>query len=308
MENTTKYNFFNNFHNNAFSTRDFAFQAINLLVSSYILVASLVYQIRTERKKTKSKENKFLNILCVFNVLCAFVCVVKDLPVLYMENKPGELCLMVNYAGGVPYVLGLLTAFGMLWYRQYKLYSSPVLKPFNGFKAVNWILLIGYVTLVFSVTAVFLFDSDWVPVNGTCVQVFEGSIDMNAMLVSYCALTVFCQMLLFLFIAHPIVYRRKINKKVSANLKAMVKRLLICALGCCVSSLQLNVFLMLVTNDHVYLYWPNFAGLDLIITALCVIGTFANWRERIFPFGSNGEDESVAERSAMTRDENIAAV
>ena len=301
VENTTKYNFFNNFHNNAFSTRDFAFQAINLLVSSYILVASLVYQIRTERKKTKSKENKFLNILCVFNVLCAFVCVVKDLPVLYMENKPGELCLMVNYAGGVPYVLGLLTAFGMLWYRQYKLYSSPVLKPFKGFKVVNWILLICYFTLVFGVTAMLLYDSDWVPVDDTCVQVFVGSIDKNAMLVSYCALTVFFQMLLFLFIAHPIIYRQKINKKSSAKVKAMVKRLLICTVGCCLSSLQLNVFLILVTNDQLYMYWPNFAGLDLVITALCVIGTFANWKERIFPFSSKSAGESEQTMQSRVR-------
>ena len=209
----------------AFSLRDFLFQACNLVISTYILVSSLTYQLTTERHKTKSKENKILNILCVFNVLCAFTCVSKDLPVLYMDNKPGLFCdLVVSILGGGPYFLGLLTAFGMLWYRQYKLYSSPVLKPFPGFKLVNCFLLVCFVVLVLACTVVFLYDSDWVQVNSTCVQVFTGRIDSNAVLISYCVVTVFCQIVLFVFIAHPVVYREQINRKVGANLRKMVKR------------------------------------------------------------------------------------
>ena len=284
-----------------FSTKDYVFQAINLLFSSYILVALITYQVTTERKKSRTKENFFLNVLCFFNVLCAFVCVVKDLPILYMANKPDMFCsLMVNIAGGGPYFLGLSTAFGTLWYRQRKLYSDPVLKLYMSrrFVAINYVLLVCFLSLVIAVTAVFLFDCDWVQVNDTCLQRFKGKINMVAILVSYCVLTVFCQVALFMFIAHPIAnFSRK--RKVAADLRRMLKRLLVCTLGCCVSSLQINVFLLLVSSEKMYFYWPNFAALDLIITAVCVVGTFSNWKQRLFPFCGTAEDhEAVGNGSA----------
>ena len=291
-----------------FSTKDYVFQAINLFFSSYILVALVTYQMKTERKKSRTRENIFLNVLCFFNVMCAFVCAVKDLPILYMENKPGLFCsLMVNIAGGGPYFLGLSTAFGTLWYRQRKLYSDPVLKLYMSrkFAAINYLLLVCFLSLVVAVTAVFLFDSDWVQVNSTCVQRFKGKINMVAILVSYCVLTVFCQVALFMFIAHPIAnFSKKKKRKVAADLRRMLKRLLVCTLGCCVSSLQLNVFVMLVEGNHVYLYWPNLCGLDLIITAVCVIGTFSNWRQRLFPFFKKAEqqDSDVEVQTLETRD------
>ena len=289
-----------------FSTKDYVFQAINLAFSLYILVALMVYQIKTERKKSRTKENIFLNVLCFVNVLCAFVCVVKDLPILYMENKTGLFCsLMVNIAGGGPYFLGLSTAFGTLWYRQRKLYSDPVLKLYmsKGFAVVNYLLLVCFLSLVVAVTTVFLYESDWVHENNTCVQIFQGKMNMVAMLVSYCILTVFCQVALFMFIAHPItnfMMHKKKREKVAADLRKMLKRLLICTLGCCISSLQINVFLLLVTKKHVYLYWPNFAGLDLIITAVCVIGTFSNWKQRIFPFRKTVEKRANISETGLT--------
>ena len=279
-----------NFHFINFSTKDFVFQAINLALSSYILVALLVYQFKHNDKKQKTKEIIILNSVCFFNTLSPFIMVVKDIPILYMKNKPNRFCsLMVSFAGGGTYFLGLSSAFWMLWYRQRKLYSSPALKmyTFKGFDVINYLILICYLLLVVAITVVFLYETDWVQVNNTCVQTFAGKIDILAMTVCYCVLTVVFQVVLFMFIAYPIVYcmlRKK--KNIEAGLKKMLKRLLICTLGCCVSSLQINVFILLVERNKIFLYWPNFAGLDLIITAVCVVGTFKNWKERLFPFCS----------------------
>jgi len=280
----------NNFHYIAYSTKDFVFQAVNLALSSYFLIALIVYQFKFESKKRKTKENIMLNVVCFFNTLSPFIIVIKDLPILYMKNKPDNFCsLMVNFAGGGPYFLGLSSAFCMLWYRQRKLYSSPVMKmyTFKGFDVINYLLLVCYLLLVVAITVVFLYETDWVQVNNTCVQTFAGKIDILAMTVCYCVLTVVFQVALFMFIAYPIVYcmlRKK--KNIEASLKKMLKRLLICTLGCCVSSLQINVFILLVERNKIFLYWPNFAGLDLIITAVCVVGTFDNWKKRLFPICS----------------------
>jgi len=277
-------------HSITFSTKDFVFQAINLAFSSYILIALVVYQFKFESKKRKTKENIVLNVVCFFNTISPFIMVVKDLPILYMKNKPSNFCsLMVNFAGGGPYFLGLSSAFWMLWYRQRKLYSSPVMKmyTFRGFDVINYLLLVCYLLLVVAITVAFLYETDWVQVNNTCVQTFSGKINIVAMTVCYCVLTVVFQVTLFMFIAYPIVYcmlRKK--KNIESGLKKMLKRLLICTLGCCVSSLQINVFILLVERNKIFLYWPSFAGLDLIITAVCVVGTFDNWKERLFPFRS----------------------
>ena len=274
-----------------FSTKDFVFQATNLVFSLYILVALMVYHIKIESKKIKSKENIVLNLLCYFNATCAFFCVLKDLPMLYMRNKTQLFCLLlVDIAGGAPYFLGISSAFCMLWYRQRKLYSSPVMKVyvFKGFKAINRLLLICFFSLMVAITAVFLNESTWeLQNNKMCKPAFSNKFNMIAIAACYCVLTVICQVTLFLFLSYPIVCSLvEKERKMNADLKKMLKRLLLCTVGCCMSSLQINLFILLVEKNHIYLYWPNFAGLDVIITAVCVIGTFGNWHERLFPFCS----------------------
>ena len=273
----------------AFSTKDFVFQATNLVLSSYILVALVIYYVKFESKKSNSKENSVLNIVCLLNATCAFVHVVKDLPILYIKINTKLFCfLLVDIAGGIPYFFGVSSAFGMLWYRQRKLYSSPVMKVFvfKGFNAINYLLLICFLSLMVPIVVIFLYESNWkLHGNKMCKHSFEGKVDVVAMTVSYCVLTVICQLALFAFIAYPIVWSLLKKKgKVGPDLKKILKRLLLCTLGCCVSSFQINLFILLIEINHVYLYWPNFAGLDLILNSLCVIGTFGNWRMRLFPF------------------------
>ena len=311
MNNSTvSVNSSNEHHAMVYLTSDFVFQAINFIISFYLLIALTVYQVKIESKKTKTREKLFLNLLCFTNVLCAFVCVAKDVPILYMENKPGLFCtLMVNIAGGVPYFLGLATAFGLLWFRQRKLYSDPVLKGHmsKGFSVVNYLLLVCFLLLLLAIVVFFLYENDWKQVGSVCVQRFAGRINMLATTLSYCVLTVCCQVALFMFIAHPLtscLMGGKKGENLAGDLRRMLKRLLVCTLGCCVSSLQLNVFVMLVEGNHVYLYWPNLCGLDLIITAVCVIGTFSNWQQRLFPFFKKAEEQdSDAEVQTLeTRD------
>lgn len=281
-----------NFSRRAFSTKDFVFQATNLVFSLYILVAFVIYYVKFESKKRKTKENSILNMVCLFNATCAFVCVVKDLAILYFKSRTKLFCfLIVDIAGGVPYFFGVSSAFGMLWYRQRKLYSSPIMKMyiFKGFNAINYLLLICFLSFMVPIVVIFLYESTWeLHRNETCKHSFEGKVNVVAMTVSYCVLTVTCQLALFTFIAYPIVWSLlKKRSQVGPDLKKILKRLLLCTLGCCVSSFQINLFILLINNNHFYLYWPNFAGLDLILTALCVIGTFGNWRMRLFPFRTN---------------------
>ena len=269
-----------------FSTNDFIFLTINLAFSTYLFVSSMVYNIKIEYKKSKTKEKRNLNILCSVNVLCAFVSVLKDLPMLYMANKPGLFCLfVVNIAGRATYFLGLSTAFGVLWYRQHKLYSDPKL-TFEMSKictAVHFLLLISYLLLLLAVMVAFSYETDWLQPDNTCVQKFTGKINMVAMTTSYCVITIFCYVVLFMFFAQQLgSYVR--NKKVAADLRRMLRRLSICTLGCCASSLQFNLLLVLVSCNRVRLYLLNFAELDLIITSVCLTGTFSNWKQRLCPF------------------------
>ena len=288
VETTTKNN------NNStieFSTKDFVFQFINLVFSLYILVALMVYHIKIESKKIKSKENIVLNFVCYLNAFCAFLCVLKDLPMLYMRSKTQLFCLLlVDIAGGAPYFLGISSAFCMLWYRQRKLYSSPVMKVyvFKGFKPLNRLLVVCFFLLMVAITAVFLYESTWeLQDNKMCKPAFSDKFSMTAITACYCVLTVICQVTLFLFISYPIVCSLvKKERQMNPGLKKMLKRLLLCTVGCCIGNLQINLFVLLVEKKHIYLYWPNFAGLDVIITAVCVIGTFGNWHERLFPFCS----------------------
>jgi len=61
-------------------------------------------------------------------------------------------------------------------------------------------------------------------------------------------------------------------------------------------------------RNHIDLYWPSFAGLDLIITAVCVIGTFDNWKERIFPFFSKVIDKPSNLVEVNSRTEQINTI
>ena len=108
-------------------------------------------------------------------------------------------------------------------------------------------------------------------------------INVVALQAAYCVITVFCQVALFTCIAHPLGTCSR-NKSVAGDLKRMLRRLLMCTLGCCVSSLQFNLVLVLVASHRVNLFLPNLAELDLVVTAVCVTGTFSNWRERLCPF------------------------
>ena len=105
---------------------------------------------------------------------------------------------------------------------------------------------------------------------------------------------------MLLFIVYPILpfdcfcsNKRKKRKKIAEDLRKMLKRLVLCTLGCCVSSLQLNIVLILITNNTITIYWPSVASIDLIITALCVICTFSSLKERLFPFMDFNKNEKV---------------
>ena len=108
---------------------------------------------------------------------------------------------------------------------------------------------------------------------------------------SFSYLNTFFQISLLLFIVYPILpfdflCSKKSGKKrkIASDLRKMLTRLVLCTLGCCVSSLQLNIVLILITNNKITIYWPSVASVDLIITALCVVCTFSRWKERLFPF------------------------
>ena len=106
------------------------------------------------------------------------------------------------------------------------------------------------------------------------------------------------QIALLLFIVHPILPsdflcsgNNRIRRKIAEDLRKMLTRLVVCTLGCCVSSLQLNIALILITNNKITIYWPSVASVDLIITALCVVCTFSRWKERLFPFVEFSKNE-----------------
>ena len=116
------------------------------------------------------------------------------------------------------------------------------------------------------------------------------------------------QIALLLFIVYPILpsdflcsNKRRTRRKIAKDLRKMLTRLVLCTLGCCVSSLQLNIVLILITNNTITIYWPSVASVDLIITALCVICTFSRWKERLFPFMTFSKEEEQLSNGSPNR-------
>ena len=183
-----------------FDTPDYVINAINLTAATYILVSLIFYHLKKDDKKTqKCRPILVLNSLTFLNATAAFVHTLKDTVILYNNNFSSFDCaLLVNIAGGVPYFVGVSTAFGIIWWRQRKLYSDPKLQLYmsKNFAKLNVCLLVFFMALVVSVTTVVLAASEWIDDAQHCHQRWTSQWYVVFSLIFYCVMTVFCQVCL----------------------------------------------------------------------------------------------------------------
>ena len=180
-----------------FVMADYVINAINLTAATYILVSLIFYHLKNNENKTQKGRAIFvLNSLTFLNAAAAFVHTLKDTVILYNRSFSSFDCaLLVNIAGGVPYFVGVSTAFGIIWWRQRKFYSDPKLQLYmsDNFAKLNMGLLVFFMALVVAVTTVVLAASEWVDDAQHCHQKWASQWYVVFSLIFYCVMTVFCQ-------------------------------------------------------------------------------------------------------------------
>ena len=183
-----------------FVMADYVINAVNLTAATYILLSLVCYHLKNHEKKTqKGRAIMVLNSLTFINAAAAFVHTLKDTVILYSRSFTAFDCAwLVNIAGGVPYFVGITTAFGIIWWRQRKLYSDPKLQMYmsDNFAKLNVGLLVFFMALVVAVTTVVLAASEWVDDAQHCRQKWASQWYVVFSLIFYCVMTVFCQVCL----------------------------------------------------------------------------------------------------------------
>ena len=180
------------------------FVSVMTLVALYLIASLIAYHVRSKSK---------INLIFGFHMLTAVATLcslISEQLELQLGTKADIYCFLYTLLTSSFYFLGVLSTFTLLWYRQRSLYSTSILRAYNG---KCWRFLSKYV--IVGIHAVFIPSAVLVPGNikltstesGGCILENDENKDIDDLLIVIATLVafgIFFQVFLLLLFVYPL--------------------------------------------------------------------------------------------------------
>ena len=273
--------------------------AIGLTTLSLYVFAVLLYHWCSR------KAISIATILCLLSGACSLLVCLNKLSELWIGMMS---CSAYHMTATAAYGIGLAFVYTTLWIRQRKLYSDNLLantvsKLSRVVSAV--IIIIIYCLLLFvfaSFITVLEFEQEYPP----CHIKWYPLSSLLPLVIFFIATCFVLQLVLFLLLVNPLrrgssICGEVLCSKSTTDIHTMLKRLATCACLCIFSTILLSIAILLDAVEIICVYWGNLVALDLLISTLTTIFSFADWNERILPMFSclTGSGKNLLRRSVV---------
>ena len=253
------------------------------VVTLYLLVALIVHHRRSASTCT------VISVLHTSTALFALFGMFLEQVALRLETKGDIFCQSFTIVFNACYFLGILSTFTLFWFRQKSLYSTPLLRAYNGkcWRCVSTFIIVGIYAVMLPIAAVMLLTFKFQSTKNGCElrsAVEDGIIVLLVLITS----TVVFQIALLLLMIYPLKNVDTGPNSASKSTRKLIRRLIVCTAVIIASELVggtiAAICLFIIPNS----FWYLVAYLDVLANLIAVTCSFVNWKERLFPFGKIG--------------------
>ncbi|CAK8692843.1 unnamed protein product [Clavelina lepadiformis] len=254
------------------------------LISLYIVTSLAIFSWKVRNQKGISKTNQ----LCLFASLSSFLFSTITL-LTFLPGYPFHIVIWIQTAF---YWVGISLTYTILWVRQRRFYSNPLLANKVGkfHRILSSLVVIGI--YVFLAALLFTFLSKVYNIPCALLQNVE---DILRIVIAFIIAIIAFQMLLFYLLVNPLRSEDGIKTsdilcfRLKRDIYKMVVRLAICATVCIFTTVSMCVMIIIISTDAIHTGWVNVVSIDLTANIISIICTFKTWKTRLFPFCETAE-------------------
>ena len=260
-----------------------------LMASTYLTMSVSFYEVQNWHRRKKFHVNQLSSIAAALNFAYSMRIVMDILgPLPAIQG-----CRALNYFGAACFVSINSLLYTVLWARQLKFYSDPLLiQSFTKTTRIfSHALILLIYSSVFALVALFQTSICVMTTKIGCVNMWVTAKTKGYLFTSVTSFMVVCftcQLVLFILITRPLVSVNRnlccvnFSWKSQEEIQTMVRRLVLSTSACILINMIMCVFILLDAYRIVRSYWINWIGMDLLLNNVAVILSFADWRERLF--------------------------
>ncbi|XP_039249497.2 uncharacterized protein LOC120327145 [Styela clava] len=286
----------------------YSMTAVFLAITFYLLIAFVVYQKKTrfadKGHERDVKGSRFIDIVLLLSILGSIVRLILD----FWTEVNCEVSLKVNLGlGGCC----LSSVYLMLWRRQRFLYAHKSMMSLAS-PIVNILSWLTLVFLLLTVVVNFVFFVV-LPIEYQETEDYKCEFGKNNLATIKWAVlaassVTFQSILLGLFM-YPLCAHEKKMKDANINrpvtsLRALLKRVLVTAIICIVSDVIVAAVASLIKRPTGEIKSLAYT-FDIAINLVCIICSFSNWRQRLFPFNMATKLPTKQQPSFVIRNSTI---
>lgn len=266
------------------------------LIAFYVAVSQTFYLVlkkthshsSSSRMNAGNRHSKIIVGMCIFASVTAFLRAGLDLRLVYgrHDDMGCNWSLKIKI---VTYGLSLFTDYLVLWLRQRIFYEDPRLSLFGSkiVRTISWFM--AAILILSGIPAMFLFvyGVNYVGSPVGCLAVNSDNI-VVIRYISFVVGTTFFQICCLSLFIYPLIKHYQIMKVLGMECHArnsvivLVKRTAVTASLCMVTDV-LSVLTVLFLGDvgsiSILIY-----DINIVMNILCVIFSFADWRQRFAPW------------------------
>ncbi|CAK8692857.1 unnamed protein product [Clavelina lepadiformis] len=257
-------------------------------IAFYIVIALGLHKWNNRHRRNIPK----VNHLCFLCAAIAFLLCLTKLAELWIG---GISCYIYHWLAASLYAIGNAFIYTVLWARQRKLHSNQLVsnntsETWKKMSALTIILIYVFVLATcFAFPASMYFKSEHFPCKARWkIRSLDALLPVSIVFVSVCFAS---QFLLFYLIVNPLIKQKNVRfatvicATLEQDIQKLILRLAFSAFACGISSILLSVFIILDAVGLIHVDGSLSIGIcmDLIVSTLAIVWTFADWRQRLFP-------------------------
>ena len=244
------------------------------------------------RNRTKS----IINFMIVWCAVFVIIHMAIKIPLIFPPFP--HFCSVYHRIKIISFALATICCYFTLWYRVFTVFYKNKSMRKNISKILHVVVLLPFILLFLMVVTnltIFLSGPAQENIDCGCRAVQEKTQHTLKWAILVFWIISFQGTLLFSFI-YPLYLHRK--KMISRGLDheliiSVVKRAAIVAVVCVVSDLMNSAFAIMYKGETVYLNHIVIST-NLLINLMGALMSFSNWKEKMFPWRKQNEDEEVS--------------
>lgn len=275
-------------------------------LSAYLLAVTVYREWRHKKQKRVPLSHRILPI----SMFAVTLYSIQTLCDLFLGQVGKEGCNGLHWSATIFYSGGSCLVYTILWSRQRKFYSDPLLKHSVGKVSRRISSVVIFVIYFLLVGSAFAFEFTYCLVSTIegCVVLWEthwGYFSVVPIVFTFMSVCLLSQITLLGLIAYPLVSGSSalchtlasVCKPARNDIESMLRRLLYCTLFCIATTQISGLFIILDATGVIRVYWSLILQLDLFFNNFAIIFTFADWQQRLLPgvYKSRSRNESTTE-------------